>query len=304
MRAADLEELLAEETRAWQRDLEWDFLPTAQLVRRYVDMESLAGFALASGGRVVGYAYFVSEEHKGLVGDLYVMEAFRREDSEGRLLGAVLHALRRQCRVRRVESQLMLLEAGLERPLPEPARLRRYERQLMVIERQRTAQLAPRSVGKVVFQPWDPGFQDEAAYVIAAAYRGHIDGDINDQYRSVGGARRFLRNIIQFPGCGTFFGPASWLAVDADSSRLCGVCLASLVAAEVGHITQICVVPEARGRGLGYELLRRSLTTLARAGADKVSLTVTTANRHAVALYESVGFTVRRRFAALVWEGL
>jgi ribosomal protein S18 acetylase RimI-like enzyme len=304
VRAADLEDLLAEETHVWQRDLEWDFVPTAQLVRRYVEMESLAGFALAAQGQVVGYTYFVWEEHKGLVGDLYVMEAFRAHDSEGRLLAAVLTALRRQRHVRRVESQLMLLEAALDRPLPEAAHLRRFERQLMVIDREKMAQLRPRSAADVAFHPWDARYQDEAACVIAGAYRGHIDSEINDQYRSIAGARRFLRNVIQFPGCGTFFAPASWLAVDSRSSQLCGICLTSLVADDVGHITQICVLPEARGRGVGYELLRRSLVTLAQAGVSKASLTVTTANRRAVELYESVGFRVRRRFAALVWDGL
>ncbi|MGB9606404.1 MAG: GNAT family N-acetyltransferase, partial [Bryobacteraceae bacterium] len=65
-----------------------------------------------------------------------------------------------------------------------------------------------------------------------------------------------------------------------------------------------CLTPEARGRGAGYELLRRSLAALAGSGVASVSLTVTTQNRRAVALYESMGFVALRRFAALVWEGL
>jgi len=50
-------------------------------------------------------------------------------------------------------------------------------------------------------------------------------------------------------------------------------------------------------------LLRRSLTALAEAGASRASLTVTSANHHAVELYESVGFETVRRFPAFVWEG-
>jgi len=30
----------------------------------------------------------------------------------------------------------------------------------------------------------------------------HVDGEINDQYRSRAGALRFLKNIILLPGCG------------------------------------------------------------------------------------------------------
>ena len=44
--------------------------------------------------------------------------------------------------------------------------------------------------------------QEEAAHVISAAYRGHVDSEINDQYRSIPGARRFVTNIVRFPGCG------------------------------------------------------------------------------------------------------
>jgi ribosomal protein S18 acetylase RimI-like enzyme len=58
-----------------------------------------------------------------------------------------------------------------------------------------------------------------------------------------------------------------------------------------------------RGAGVGYELLRRSLESLAGTRARKVSLTVTAANENAVALYEKMGFRVLKRFPAFVWEG-
>jgi ribosomal protein S18 acetylase RimI-like enzyme len=84
---------------------------------------------------------------------------------------------------------------------------------------------------------------------------------------------------------------------------LCGISLASVVARECGHITQICVSGSVRGTGIGYELLRRSLTTLRDIGCRSASLTVTAANDDAVALYERVGFHTARRFSAYVWEG-
>jgi ribosomal protein S18 acetylase RimI-like enzyme len=84
---------------------------------------------------------------------------------------------------------------------------------------------------------------------------------------------------------------------------LCGISLASLVTPETGHVTQICVSPAVRGTGIGYELLRQSLTTLREMGCMSASLTVTAANEDAVALYERVGFETIRRFSAFVWEG-
>ena len=63
------------------------------------------------------------------------------------------------------------------------------------------------------------------------------------------------------------------------------------------------VASSHRGTGLGYELLRQSLVGLHKAGCRSATLTVTSANRDAVALYERVGFETIRRFRAFVWEG-
>lgn len=156
---------------------------------------------------------------------------------------------------------------------------------------------------RVRIERWSDQNHEAAAHLIAAAYEKHIDSRINDQYRSVMGARRFLFNIVQFPGCGVFFRPASFSAFEEDTGRLCGISLASLVAPESGHITQICVSPEMRGIGLGHELLRRSLETFKEAGCLSASLTVTSDNSNAVALYERVGFHTVRRFSAYAWEG-
>ena len=93
------------------------------------------------------------------------------------------------------------------------------------------------------------------------------------------------------------------MALEAVSGRLCGISLASLVAAGCGHITQICVTPSVRGTGIGHALLRQSLITLREAGCRSASLTVTAANEDAVALYERVGFRTVKRFPAYVWEG-
>jgi len=154
----------------------------------------------------------------------------------------------------------------------------------------------------VFIERWAEHFQEPAAQLIASAYLGHVDSYINDQYRSVAGARRFLFNIVQYPGCGAFYRPASFAAFDPDG-RLCGLCLTSMVAEGIGHITQVCVGNWVRGSGVGYELLRQSLAGLREGGCRKVSLTVTTSNRDAIQLYQRTGFETRRQFSAYVWEG-
>ena len=73
----DLAPLLEEETESWREQLEWDFGKSAELVRRYVDLHVLGGVALVENGAVTGYGYFVVEEDKVLIGDLYVRSALR-----------------------------------------------------------------------------------------------------------------------------------------------------------------------------------------------------------------------------------
>ena len=155
----------------------------------------------------------------------------------------------------------------------------------------------------ILIDRWTERRQDDAAALIASSYQGHIDSQINDQYRSPAGARRFLQNIIQYPGCGSFFQPASYVAVDTSSGKLCGMCLSSLVQSDVGHITQVCVTHAVRGTGVGYALVRSALESLAIHGCRKASLTVTAANTEAIGLYDRMSFRKTRDFSAYVWEG-
>ena len=299
--AGYLETLLAEETAAWRTELDWDFAPSAELVRRFIGMRALTGYALAGRTHAAGYAYYVIDEGKGLIGGLFVAREYRTMQTENALVAAVLESMWRSQETRRVEAQLMMLTAPLARAVPYPSWFRPYARKFMEAPLDAIGSLPRRDPGAVI-APWWESRQDDAARLIAEAYAGHIDSQINDQYRSAAGARRFLTNIVQYPGCGSFYAPASYVASAGPGQALCGVCLASLVSAGVGHITQVCVSPSRWGTGLGYELIRRSLVTLAEHGCHKVTLTVTASNHGAIRLYERLGFTNRRDFAAYVWE--
>jgi ribosomal protein S18 acetylase RimI-like enzyme len=302
--SAHLQTLLEEETREWNEVLDWDFGKSADLVRRFVDLRALSGCALVEGGEAVAYSYFVLEEHKGLVGDLYVRRIHRTVENENRLLMAVLEGLVTGSQVRRIESQLMMIVPDASRPIPASDFLSTYERNFMLLDFDATPLLPDRPARhRIHVEGWSDHHQEGAAELIAASYAGHIDSRINDQYRSIAGARRFLYNIVQYPGCGSFYRAGSYVAFDLAHGGLGGLSLASVVGRDAGHITQICVSPEVRGTGVGYDLLRRSMMTLREHGCRKVSLTVTASNRDAVDLYERMGFRTIRKFSAYVWEG-
>ena len=295
VRSEQLAPVLAEEADAWRRELDWDFEGSAALVRRFLDMQALSGFCLVGSGGPVGYAYVVSENNKGLIGDFFIAREYSTLENERILLGAVVDALTRSPAVRRIESQLMMLRWLRRDTLPHSEYAHVVPRCFMRLDLTTMGPLpVRRDIRNVTFDSWSERRQDEAAALIPVAYRGHVDSEINDQYRSPAGARRFLANIIQYPGCGTFFHPASFMALDNGNGRLCGMCLSSLVAHDVGHITQVCVVPAFKGKGCGYELMRRSLDALINAGCRAAE---------AIVLYERLGFRTVKTFSACVWEG-
>ena len=66
---------------------------------------------------------------------------------------------------------------------------------------------------------------------------------------------RFLNNIVHHAGCGAFSAQASHVVVDRVSQKMVAMILGSRVSLESGHITQLCVHPEFRRRGLARMLL-------------------------------------------------
>jgi len=303
LQSRDLDPLLEEECAAWLDELEWDFSKSADLVRRFVDMRALSGSALVEQGSVTGYMYYVLEDDKGLIGDLYVRRRSRTPEMEDILMESALQPMVAVPGVTRIEAQLMMLPHDPAHQVPRSEYASFYTRNFMRIDLTHAALGRGRVRRPVYFEPWNDHDNNAAAQLIAEAYTGHTDSRINDQYRSVVGARKFLYNIVQYPGCGSFYRPASYAAFEPLYGRMCGVSLASLVADGVGHITQICVSPAVRGTGIGHELLRLSLTSLRDIGCRSATLTVTSSNEDAVTLYERVGFETIRRFSAFVWEG-
>jgi ribosomal protein S18 acetylase RimI-like enzyme len=299
----ELDPLLLEETVEWQSLLDWDFGRAADLVHQFADMRALLGVALLDRGEVAGYGYSVLEEHKGLVGDVYVRPPWRNGANEVRIFRAVLDGLIATPAVARVECQLMLLNPSIGRAVQRERFIKTHERMLMKLDSASTAGFETGAASRDFhIVPWAEHHHEAAAEVIALAYDGHVDSQINDQYRTTTGARRFIYNIVQFPGCGAFFRQGSFVALYPGTGRMAGVSLVSFVGGQVGHITQLCVIPAAKGRGLGYQLLRESVNALRMHGARRISLTVTCANEEAIRLYARCGFRDVRHFLSVVWE--
>ncbi|HEY1272538.1 MAG TPA: N-acetyltransferase [Terriglobales bacterium] len=304
--SADLRPLMEDETGVWSRLLAWDYSGSAEMILRYVDSKILPGYAAVDRGRIFGYAFFVYEGNKGVIGDLFVTgkngSRTSGQEVEVQLLTHVIETLQQSPGIHRVEAQLLVHEAGeVARPFLEQG-FQRHPRLFMVQSLAVERPLVPLPKD-IEIRRWSEQDYQSAAAVITAAYRGHVDSEINDQYRTLSGALRFLNNIVRFPGCGTFDADSSFVVTHKSLKSVIGVILCSRVRHDVGHVTQVCVLPDYRSHRIGEALLAHTARALQRRNFSSLSLTVTAANERAVALYKRLGFELQRIFDAFVWEG-
>lgn len=303
--AKQLRPLLDQGAEVWQRRLRWDYRSSTELLLQYLDSRILPGFVALDQGKICGYTFCVYEGQKAVIGDLYT--SFRHPTPlavSHTLARHLLDVLEASPDVDRIEAQLLLFDPGALRPVFAGPGFTAFPRLLLELtlpakEPARDA-LPSHFERQFEFCAWSPSFYHSSAELIHAAYDGHIDAEINDQYRSLAGSLRFLHNIVRFPGCGTFDPQASWVLRDRTTNLLAAVILCSRVAPDVAHITQLAVAPTFRGRQFGSLLLSFCLSHLPARRYKALTLTVSEANTAAVKLYAAAGFTARHRFDALV----
>lgn len=302
LHSRSLEVLFHEEARHWREELYWDYRPSIELIRRFIDTRALGGYAAIENGRPSGYGFYVLEDHKGLIGGLFVSSEYIQEPITQKLLAEMLGTLRSTPRLHRIEAQLMPFGTELD-PIFLSQYFRLHPRQFMLLPLPE-AKLSgkPISAGLRI-EPWSAHAFEAAARLIHLAYADHVDSQINDQYCSAAGGLKFLRNVVLLPGCGQFLPEASFLMRPATGDQLIGMVLTSTVAERIGHITQICVMPGYQGNNVGRQLMESAILALRRRNYESLTLTVTSINKRAVELYEHLGFRALKTFAAGVWQG-
>ena len=315
--AVTMRPLLEAESRVWSERLHWDYRGSADLLLQYLDSRVLPGYVAVENGRVTGYVFCVYEGHKAVVGDVFALESLPSPwEVRDELLRHLLEMLRHSPGISRVESQLLLHPHGSHHRVFEEAGFEVHERIFMEwpLEPDPLARrwaVMTRDGGPadeyiptpgMDLRRWSETDFPLAARLIASAYEGHQDSHINEQYRTAQGSQRFLHNIVRFPGCGYFDAEASRALVVRGTQELAGLLLCSRVRDDVGHVTQVCVAPQYRGRGFGKVLIRECARNLMKRGFSMLTLTVTASNRNAVSLYEQLGFRGTHRFDAMVWD--
>ena len=291
--------VLDEEVECWRRDLFWDYGPSVDLIRRFVSSQSLPGFVLSDSSDVVGYTYYVINQPVGFIGDLFVKASHAGLSSYRVLLHRALAVLREIPVVSRIECQIfpfntdvapLFLEAGFE------ARKRYFLNR--TVSGGDGAQLTDQGLGCAI-RPWDRGFFDEGARVVYDSYLNSPDHELCFDYQSLEGCARFLRNLVDNPGCGDFFQEGSFVALD-EEGRVCGLIVTTRISEHTGMVPQISVRRDWQGRGVGTGLMRLYFQKASQHALKRVTLSVSAENRGAYDLYRRLGFSQAKTFHAFV----
>lgn len=306
--AGSLRPLLEAESRVWSERLRWDYRSSVDMLLQYLDSRVLPGFVAVENGRVSGYVFCVYEDTKAVIGDVFALPSEKSgvaaADVESQLLQHLVEMLQASPGIERIESQLLLHPHGVHAEIFRRTGFEVHRRLFMELQLSEPYLAAlPRMLPHGLYlRSWLDHDFNPAGYLIAAAYQGHPDSHINDQYRTVSGSLRFLHNIVRFPGCGYFDTMASRVLERVGRDELTGLLLCSRVSEDVGHVTQVCVAKHLRGEGLGATMLRSCAQNLKSRGFRALTLTVTESNENAVRLYERLGFAQTHTFDAMVWD--
>jgi len=318
-----LRPVLEVEGELWKQRLHWDYRVSARLLMQYLDSHMLPGYAALESGQVTGYTFCVYEESKAVIGDVFAlpnrgMGSFLASPTglvsarqlplpaievEVTLLRHLFELLQNSPQVDRIESQLLLHNSGTHAAVFREAGFQVFRR-LFMVQPLHDLWHQPRTElpGGLELRLWRDEDLSSASRLITEAYKDHPDGVINDQYGSSQGALRFLHNIVRYSGCGTFSAPVSHVIAQRSNRELVGLVLGSRVSPESGHITQICVHPGYRRRGLARLLLSLAAFHFMRLGVTEISLTVTESNSAAIDLYRQEGYACPHSFDAAVWK--
>jgi ribosomal protein S18 acetylase RimI-like enzyme len=296
----ELAPLLEEEAGCWGSELGWDFGGVRAAVAGGVERGTLSGRLLSEGGRAVAYCYYVVDAARIIVGSIFASRAHRGRGLESELVDAVLADARRERRSGRVECQtLFCTDPGVDSRFVAAgfaSRARHYMRRDLRSPLPAGEPAPPPGVTLRALRRDDLG---AAAEIIYRSHAGSVDAGLNLTYSTPATCRAFVDTLVVRSGCGRF---------DADASRIAegprgpiGVLVASRLASSNAHVCQVSVAPEAQGRCLGAVLVSAALHSFREQGLASATLSVTVADGRAHRLYERLGFSVQKAFAAHAW---
>lgn len=304
-----LEKLFDEQCLEWLELLHWDYTGPSALIRDVARRHELPGLAITVGSEIAGCGFWVIEQGRCSIGDIYITRKWRGARVDYVLAEAILDQLSSEHGFRRIESQCVNVGTEGVGEVFVSRGFRRFHRHYMILELGADVRVTSQrrlsshsSVSDVEIRPWDDEMFDRAAHIIHRSYRDEDDRLINSQYRTEQGCGELLGVLTGHVWCGEFLANVSRIATSRVSGRPIGVLIALRIAPGVGHIGQISILPEYQGLGAGRRLIAAAVAEFTRLNFKNVSLAVTDSNSRALRLYESCGFKAIHTFPVFCRE--
>jgi len=293
-----LERLFDEQCEEWLSLFKWDYSGPSRLIREVARHQELSGYVAVAGDQTVGFSFYVIEDYRCSIGDIYVSRDWRGHGADRQMARAIIDRLSHLPRMRRIESQCVSVGNDAASELFEAGSFERFDRFYMLADTQALApaQYESRRASNILVRPWQDDDFADAARIIRRSYRGGPDSLINSQYRTEEGCAELLSILTDHIWCGDFLPRVSRVAVDRESGTRVGVLIASRIAGRSGHIGQISLLPSYQKKGIGRRMIDAALSEFNGRGFTTASLAVTGANSSALHLYESCGFKIVHRF--------
>lgn len=290
--------LLDDEQRFWRERLFWDFAPTRRRIEAAFAERTLEGFIAEDEDGACGYATGSFDGHAAIIGSIFVGERARDTGLEANLASRVLEGLLR-LRPRVIDCQTLFSSAP---DLIGPFAARAFAsatRLYMTVDRATWLETA-RSLPPLTRTRPTPRMDVGAlARLVYDAHEAGLALDASSSFDTAAACERILRQIVVDNLCGPFDAEAS-RRVEIEG-RTVAACLITWPLTGVAHVSEVATAPDARRRGLARRCLTESLTiAFEQKNATAATLSVTASNQSAIALYASLGFTVRIRYGSHV----
>jgi ribosomal protein S18 acetylase RimI-like enzyme len=279
----DLEPLYEAERRQWLTDLGWDTSDAWAEIEGARAAGRLPGLlAVDERGSICGWTYFLIDDRVAQVGSLVGESA----QATRALIDSVV--ARAQGAAECVTCFSYSRAPGLEAALAAHGfEITRYQ----YLSRSAPALNPFRADGA---DSWRDGDDVPAADLLRAAYgsngRFFAAHGLADEWR------RYVHNLVTFPGCGRFDRPAT--RVLREDGRMSALVMMTALGPGVAHVAQVAVHPTRRNQGLAGKLLDRALALAHAAGRSRATLLVEEGATAARTLYAHRGFRPCATFIA------
>ncbi|MGH9321554.1 MAG: GNAT family N-acetyltransferase [Vicinamibacteria bacterium] len=310
VRVYELEGFFRRELALWRDRLLWDVSGAVSAFRRALDRGAVQGKAIRCGSATAGYGYFIIESGRGVLTGLAIASDWRETEIGPVLVRALIDDLERRD-VERIETQFVSFESPWLVPCFEAEGFqsfwREFRRLPLKVLKARSAKAGDpplRALESFSWNPWRAWNLNEASQLMQSAHVGGVDSRMNELYRSVDGCRALLNNVLRHRGCGAAIAEASIVVRDEPTHRAVGFALVTETAPRQAHLAQLAVAPEFQRRGVGRQLLARTIERLSDLGFGSLSLMVSGGNHRALAVYRAMGFELVIPFPVFSRDGV